>query len=33
MFDTIPAFNDHGILPPGDYQVTFEELRNPLLVR
>lgn len=28
----IPDFNDRGLLPPGDYEVTFGELRNSILV-
>lgn len=29
----IPPFTDDGVLPPGDYEVTFEELRvSPLVV-
>lgn len=28
----IPNFDDRGLLPPGDYEVTFEELRNSILV-
>lgn len=28
----IPNFNDRGLLPPGDYEVTFGELRNSILV-
>ena len=26
-------FDSHGLLPPGDYELTFEELRHSLLVR
>lgn len=32
MLDKIPAFNDDGLLPPGDYEVKFDELRNSSLV-
>lgn len=33
MSEEIPAFNGDGLLPPGDYQVTFEALRrSPLVV-
>src|SRR5699024_3253411 len=28
----IPDFNDRGLLPPGDYEVTLGELRNSILV-
>lgn len=28
----IPAFQEHGLLPPGDYPVSFAELVNSLLV-
>lgn len=28
----IPAFTTDGLLPPGDYEVTFEELRQSILV-
>lgn len=28
----IPDFNKQGLLPPGDYEVTFDELRNSILV-
>lgn len=28
----IPNFNDRGLLPPEDYEVTFGELRNSILV-
>jgi hypothetical protein len=28
----IPAFTNDGLLPPGDYEVTFEELRQSILV-
>ena len=27
------SFDEHGLLPPGDYELTFEELRRSLLVR
>ena len=27
------SFDAHGLLPPGDYELTFEELRRSLLVR
>jgi hypothetical protein len=29
---TIPAFRDDGLLPPGDYAVSFAELRQSVLV-
>ena len=32
MFDIIPAFDDDGLLPPGDYEVTFGQLRQSSLV-
>ncbi len=32
MTDIIPAFNGDGLLPPGDYEVTFDELRTSQLV-
>lgn len=28
----IPDFNSRGLLPPGDYEVTFKELRSSILV-
>lgn len=28
----LPAFSDQGVLPPGDYQVTFRELKDSILV-
>jgi hypothetical protein len=28
----IPAFDSDGLLPPGDYEVSFEDLRNSVLV-
>ena len=28
----IPSFNEQGLLPPGEYEVTFEELRSSILV-
>jgi hypothetical protein len=30
--EVIPPFSLHGLLPKGDYEVTFEELRESLLV-
>lgn len=30
--DDIPNFTDEGLLPPGDYEVTFSELRESVLV-
>ena len=27
----IPSFQDDGLLPPGDYEVSFEELRRSIL--
>ena len=32
MPDAIPSFTDEGLLPPGDYEVTFDALRQSLLV-
>lgn len=32
MPDNIPEFNRDGLLPPGDYEVTFDELRRSPLV-
>ncbi len=29
----LPPFNSDGLLPPGDYQLTFDELRSSLLVK
>jgi hypothetical protein len=29
----IPPFDADGLLPPGDYKVSFEELRNSMLVK
>jgi hypothetical protein len=28
----IPPFNSDGLLPPGDYEVTFDQLRKSPLV-
>lgn len=28
----IPAFDERGLLPPGDHEVTFEELRQSVLI-
>ena len=28
----LPAFNTDGLLPPGDYELTFGEIRSSLLV-
>ena len=30
--ESLPYFDLHGLLPPGDYELTFEELRRSLLV-
>ncbi len=30
---SIPGFTPSGVLPPGDYEVTFEQLRESVLVR
>ncbi|MGA3078034.1 MAG: hypothetical protein ABSG56_30700 [Bryobacteraceae bacterium] len=30
---TIPPYGPDGLLPPGDYEVSFEDLRQSLLVR
>ena len=32
MSRVLPDFTDEGLLPPGDYEVTFEELRESILV-
>ncbi|WP_251951899.1 DUF6932 family protein [Salinibacter ruber] len=32
MAEPIPDFTDERLLPPGDYEVTFEELRKSILV-
>jgi hypothetical protein len=32
VVNLIPDFTDEGLLPPGDYEVTFEELRESILV-
>jgi len=32
MAGPLPDFTDEGLLPPGDYEVTFEELRASVLV-
>jgi hypothetical protein len=29
----IPAFNRDGLLPPGDYVATLDELRRSMLVK
>ena len=31
--DSLPGFNDAGLLPPGDYELTLAKLRRSLLVR
>jgi hypothetical protein len=28
----LPRFNDHGLLPPGDYELTIEQLKESMLV-
>lgn len=28
----LPNFDEHGLLPPGDYEMTFEDLRSSVLV-
>jgi len=28
----LPAFDEHGLLPAGDYEFTLDELRGSLLV-
>lgn len=33
MESSIPDFTDEGLLPPGDYAVTFDELRGSVLAR
>lgn len=33
MGGTIPSFNERGLLPPGDYEVTFDQLRDSVLVQ
>jgi hypothetical protein len=30
---TVPKFDESGLLPPGDYEATFEDLRRSPLVR
>jgi hypothetical protein len=30
---TIPPFDQDGLLPPGDYEVSLDELRQSILVR
>lgn len=30
---TIPSFTESGLLPPGDYELSFDELRDSILVR
>jgi hypothetical protein len=30
---TIPAFDSGGLLPPGDYEVSFDELKQSILVK
>ncbi|WP_423815932.1 DUF6932 family protein [Salinibacter altiplanensis] len=32
MASPLPGFTDEGLLPPGDYELTFEELRKSVLV-
>lgn len=32
MGGPLPDLTDEGLLPPGDYEVTFEELRESVLV-
>ena len=32
MPDVLPPFTDEGVLPPGDYEVTFDQLRASRLV-
>jgi hypothetical protein len=32
MHGEIPAFGADGLLPPGDYEVSFEELRQSMLI-
>ena len=33
MTDKIPEFNENGLLPIGDYEVTLAELRESILVQ
>ena len=33
MTDLIPEFDSNGLLPAGDYEVTFDELRRSTLVQ
>lgn len=33
MTTSIPSFDAHGLLPAGDYELTFAELRDSVLVR
>lgn len=32
MDSSLPGFTEEGLLPPGDYELTFAELRQSLLV-
>ena len=32
MSDKIPEFNDDGLLPPNDYEITIAELKDSILV-
>ena len=32
MADSLPEFNDEGLLPAGDYEMTFEQMRSSSLV-
>jgi len=32
LVSSLPDFTDEGLLPPGEYDVTFEELRTSVLV-
>lgn len=27
------SFNEHGLLPPGDYEMTLQELKNSMLIK
>ncbi len=33
MAGPLPDFTDEGLLPPGNYEVTFNELRASVLVK
>src|SRR3954468_21900885 len=31
--NSLPPFDDDGLLPPGDYQMSFREIRSSILVK